>query len=45
MSNNRVKHIKIPSKTTAEEISLALINDKEITNAEDFTHHLGHMIL
>jgi len=40
-ANERMKPIKIPSKTTAEEISLALINDKEITDAENFIHHLG----
>ena len=43
-ANERMKPIRIPSKTTAEEISITLINDKAITDAENFIHHLGHMI-
>ena len=38
-----MKPIRISSKTAAEEISLTLINDKAITDAENFIHHLGHM--
>ena len=41
--NEKKKPIKIPCKSTAEEISLALINNEQITRAEDFIKHFGRL--
>jgi len=41
VANEKKKPIKIPSKSTAEEISLSLINNKLIAKAEDFIQHFG----
>jgi len=38
--NEKKRPIKIPSKSTANEITLFLINNEIITKAEDFNHHL-----
>jgi len=42
-ANERKKPIKIPSKSTADEITLALINNEIITKAEDFIQHFGQL--
>ena len=42
-ANEKKRPIKIPSKVTAEEISLALINNNKITKADDFISHFGQL--
>jgi len=42
-ANEKKKPIKIPSKSTADEITLALINNEIITKAEDFIQHFGRL--
>ena len=42
-ANEKKKPIKIPSKVTAEEISLALINNDKINKAEDFIRYFGQL--
>ena len=43
IANEKKKPKKNPSKSTAEEISLDLINNKLITKAEDFIQHFGYI--
>lgn len=42
-TNQKKKPIKIPSKKTADEISLALINNEQIQEANSFLNELGVM--